>query len=74
MSPGDFLQLAVTSPLATVEQPYGIQAAILFWAGAVPAAAGLVGLLHRAIGAVRHREGARRHAGRAALLREGWSY
>jgi hypothetical protein len=74
MSPGDFLELAMMSPLATVEQAYGIQAAVLFWAGAVPAAAGVAGLLRRAFGALRHREGGRKRRARAALLREGWSY
>jgi hypothetical protein len=66
MSPGDFLELAMTSPPATVAEDYGIQAAILFWIGAVPTAAGVAGLLRRAFSALRHREDGRRHLARAA--------
>lgn len=60
MSPEDFLLLWLTSPGTTLRHGYGIQAAILFWTGTVPAAIGLVGLLHRAGRFVRRRIGPRR--------------
>jgi hypothetical protein len=45
MSPDDFLALALSAPLATIQKPYGMQAATLFWISVPTICMGALGLV-----------------------------